>query len=243
MKIGILNTDEVKPEFAAEFGQYPDMFSRILLAGDPDIEVVTYEVVRGDYPSDIDEVDAYIITGSKLSVYDDVPWIRALKDFVQQLHNAKKKLIGICFGHQLVAEALGGKTRQATQGWCVGVHRNTLTSEAQSYGITAPDFQLLSNHRDQVETMATGAKLLASTQACPISMTAIGYHILTLQGHPEFDKGYARALLDMRREILGEALYNAAVDSLQQTPDNITVARWILDFIANSNLQNSNSVG
>ncbi len=232
MKIGILNADAVKAEFAAEFGEYPDMFSRLLVAVDPNTELVTYEVMNGEYPVDIDEVDAYLITGSKLSVYDDVAWISALKDFVRKLHEAKKKLVGICFGHQLVAEALGGKTRQAIQGWCVGVHRAKLTVAAKSYGPTDAEFQLLSNHQDQVEKMAVGAKLLASTAACPIAMTQVGRHILTIQGHPEFDKGYALGLLKMRREILGESVYQTAVDTLQQGTDTSQVARWILDFVA-----------
>ena len=85
MKIGILNADAVKPEFAVEFGEYPDMFADLLLAVKPDLELVTYEVVHGEYPADLDEADAYIITGSKLSVYDDVPWVKQLKDFVVQL--------------------------------------------------------------------------------------------------------------------------------------------------------------
>ncbi|MFT4815937.1 MAG: GMP synthase-like glutamine amidotransferase [Pseudohongiellaceae bacterium] len=233
MKIGILNADAVRPEFVAEFGEYPDMFSRVLLAVDPRTEFVTYEVMNGEYPADIDEVDAYLITGSKLSVYDEVAWIDELKEFVRKLHGAKKKLVGICFGHQLVAEALGGKTRQADQGWCVGVHKAQLTVDAASYGPTAAEFQLLSNHKDQVEKMAAGAKLLASTAACPIAMTQVGEHILTFQGHAEFDKGYALGLLNMRREILGESVYRSAIDTLSQGTDNSQVARWILDFIAN----------
>jgi len=233
MKIGILNADAVKAEFVAEFGEYPDMFSRLLMAVDPDAEFVTYEVMNGEYPADIDEVDGYLITGSKLSVYDDVDWINTLKNFVRKLHGAKKKLIGICFGHQLVAEALGGKTRQANQGWCVGVHKAKLTVDAESYGPVAAEFQILSNHKDQVEKMPVGAKLLASTAACPIAMTQLGEHILTFQGHPEFDKGYALGLLNMRREILGESVYLSAVDTLHQDTDNSQVARWVLDFVAN----------
>ena len=232
MKIGILNTDAVKPEFAAKFGEYPDMFAGLLLAVDPQLELVTYEVVTNEYPADLDEVDAYIITGSKLSVYDDVPWINQLKDFVRDLHRAKKKIVGICFGHQLIAEALGGKTSKAEVGWCVGVHKSTLTAEAADYGIDASDFQLLSNHQDQVQKMAVGGKLLVGTESCLIAMTAVGEHILTFQGHPEFAKPYARALLDMRREIFGETLYQKAVSSLQQETDQLQVGRWILNFIS-----------
>lgn len=232
MKIGILNADAVKPEFAAKFGEYPDMFSRLLVAVNPDTEFVTYEVMSGEYPAHIDEVDAYLITGSKLSVYNDVPWINALKNFVRKLHDAEKKLVGICFGHQLVAAALGGKTHQANQGWCVGIHKAKLTADATSYGPADAQFQILSNHKDQVEKMAVGAKLLASTETCPIAMTEVGKHILTFQGHAEFDKGYALALLNMRREILGESVYQTAVNSLQQGTDNSQVAHWILDFVA-----------
>ena len=231
MRIGILNADAVKAEFVSDFGEYPDMFSRLLMAVDPCTEFVTYEVMSGEYPADINEVDAYLITGSKLSVYDDVAWINILKEFVRKLHGAKKKLVGICFGHQLVAEALGGKTRQASQGWCVGVHKAKLTVDAAAYGPADAEFQLLSNHKDQVEKMAIGAELLASTDACPIAMTQLGGHILTFQGHAEFDKGYALGLLNMRREILGESVYQAAVDTLPQATDNSQVARWVLNFV------------
>ena len=232
MKIGILNTDAVKPEFAARFGEYPDMFANLLLAVDPDLDFVTYEVVMGEYPTELDEVDAYLITGSKLSVYDDVPWINELKAFILKLDAAKKKTVGICFGHQLVAHALGGKTAKAELGWCVGVHRTKLTDAASKYGLAGTEFQLLSSHQDQVQEMATGGVLLASTETCPMAMTAVGNHILTFQGHPEFVNGYARALLDLRREILGEPLYTAAINSLQQDTDHLQVARWILQFIA-----------
>ncbi len=232
MKVGILKTDAVKPDLAAEFGEYPDMFANVLLAVEPDLILVTYEVVDGEYPADLDEVDAYIITGSKLSVYDDVPWVRRLKGFVVQLHEAKKKLIGICFGHQMVAEALGGKTLPADSGWCVGVHAIEPTEDAARFGLSSSTIRLRSNHRDQVATLPTGGKLLASTKACPIASIGLDDHILTFQGHPEFSEGYARALLNMRRDILGEELYQTAINSLETETDNLQVARYIVDFIS-----------
>jgi len=232
MKVGILKTDAVKPDLAAEFGEYPDMFANVLLAVEPDLILVTYEVVDGEYPADLDEVDAYIITGSKLSVYDDVPRVRQLKGFVVQLHDANKKLIGICFGHQMVAEALGGKTLPADSGWCVGVHAIEPTEDAARYGLSSSTIRLRSNHRDQVATLPTGGKLLASTKACPIASIGLDDHILTFQGHPEFSEGYARALLNMRRDILGEELYQTAIRSLETETDNLQVARYIVDFLS-----------
>ena len=126
MKIGVLKADDVRPELVDHFGEYPEMFREILLAADPNVEIISYEVMSGEYPSDIDEVDGYVITGSKLSVYDDVDWIKQLGQFVQRLHQAKKKLVGICFGHQMVAHFLGGRTEKSDKGWGVGVHRSEL---------------------------------------------------------------------------------------------------------------------
>ena len=174
MKIGILNADAVKPEFAEEFGEYPDMFAEVLLAVDPGLDLVTYEVVQGVYPAHLDEVDAYIITGSKLSVYDELPWVLRLKEFVVELHEAQKTLIGICFGHQMVAEALGGKTSAANVGWCVGVHRIFPTADAASYGLPGGPINLRANHKDQVTQLPPGGKVLASTEACPIASMGLG---------------------------------------------------------------------
>ena len=230
MKLGILKTDTVLPELAAQFGQYPEMFAR-LLDLDPTLELVSFDVINGEYPADIDDVDAYLMTGSKTSVYGEEDWIKPLISFVRELDAAKKKLVGICFGHQLIAQALGGKTTKSDQGWCVGIHTATLNDKAQRFGAKGESFKLLSSHQDQVERLADGAEILASTANCPAAMTSLGNHILTFQGHPEFDKEYARLLLDMRREILGESIYTAAISSLQQETDHDLAARWIIDFI------------
>lgn len=232
MNIGILNTDKLKPEFSLRFGEYPSMFARLLLTAKPDLKLQTYNVLDFQYPKDIDECDAYLITGSKLSVYEEIPWIIELKNFVRKLNTAQKKLVGICFGHQLIAEALGGKTLAAQCGWCVGAHKTKLNENATFYRTPEEEFYLISNHRDQVSKMAEGATLLASTKACPIAMTSLGNHILTFQGHPEFNKEYAKALLDMRRELLGEPIYSAAINSLEIKTNNSLVSTWILGFIA-----------
>ena len=121
MKLGILKTDAVRPEWVPEFGEYPDMFVALLEQADPSLEFVVYDVEEGQYPDDIEEVDAYLITGSKSSVYDDKPWIARLMDFVQELDRRRKKLVGICFGHQLVAQALGGEAAKSPKGWGVGL--------------------------------------------------------------------------------------------------------------------------
>jgi GMP synthase-like glutamine amidotransferase len=122
MKIGILKTDAVRPEWVPTFGEYPDMFERVLKLVDPDLEFEVWDIEEGEFPTTLDGIDGFIITGSKSSVYDDKPWIRSLEALVRELYEARKKVIGICFGHQLIAQALGGLVDKSPKGWGVGPH-------------------------------------------------------------------------------------------------------------------------
>lgn len=231
MRLGVLKTDALKPEFVEQFGEYPAMFERYFALAGAQFELVTYDVQQGEYPASIDEVDSYLITGSKSSVYDPEPWIEPLKGFINQLHDAKKKLVGICFGHQIIAEALGGKTEKAAQGWCVGVQYAQLNEVAGAYGLEGQSFAIISSHQDQVTVLAKDAEVLASTPSCPVSAMGIGQHILTFQGHPEFEPAFMQQVLDMRRHIIGESNYQQATASLQIAADQLKVIGWIADFI------------
>ena len=232
MRIGILRTDSVRPEFQGEFGDYPAMFRAMLTsAADAPIEFRDYDVQHGEYPASIDECDAYLVTGSRHSVYEDQPWIHRLADFVRELDAARHKLIGICFGHQLIAHTLGGETRAAEQGWAVGVQDTCILTPAEWMQPYRERFGLLSSHKDQVVRAPDDAEIFAATEFCPNSGFTIGDHILTFQGHPEFTKGYSRALMNFRREMLGEPRYNAGVESLDKPVVPALVGRWILNFI------------
>jgi GMP synthase-like glutamine amidotransferase len=232
MKIGILKADSVLPQFQPDHGDYPDMFIRRLGDNAPEsLEFITYDVEHGVYPSHMDDCDGYVITGSKKSVYDNEDWIRQLERFVVALHEQRKPLIGICFGHQLVAQALGGKTEAAQVGWGVGIHESAIRAQAPYMQPALDEVRVLVSHKDQVTRLPEGANLLASSEFCPNSMFQIGEHIFCMQGHPEFRAEYSKDLMNMRRELLGEAVYAAGIDSLQQDLHSDTIARWIVQFI------------
>ena len=231
MKLGILKTDTVRPEWVPEFGEYPDMFIALLARQNPDLEFVVYDVEEGEYPGDIDEVDAYLITGSKSSVYEDKPWIHALIDFVRELDRRRKKIIGICFGHQLVAQALGGRTEKSPKGWGVGLHTHQFSDLPEWHDQGEPGFDILVSHQDQVVENAVGASVLAGSDFCENAVCQIGEHILTFQGHPEFLSEYSREIMDFRREMIGEQDYETGVASLRDDPQGDRVARWILNFL------------
>lgn len=231
MKIGILRTDDVREELVDEFGEYPEIFERLLLRADPSAEFVAYNVLHDQYPAEIDEVDAYLMTGSKASVYDDVDWIKKLNDFVVTLNERKKKLVGICFGHQLVAHVLGGRTEKSDKGWGIGVHRHELNEEGRRLTGQSSGFEVIVSHQDQVVAPPTNSTVLAGNAFCPIAMCRIDNHILTMQGHPEFETDYARQLYTLRREQLGETLMQEGIDSLAIPVDNVQIAKWIIEFI------------
>jgi GMP synthase-like glutamine amidotransferase len=231
LTLGILNADQVRPELAPHYGEYTDMFKRLLSAADPSVLTRNYQVTAGQYPADIDEVDGYIITGSKYSVYDDDPWIQQLGEFVRRLHARRKKLLAICFGHQLVAHALGGKTAKSSAGWALGVQHCVITSALSATVAKGDRMRFLASHQDQVITLAPGSITVASSDICPHVMTQLGEHILTLQWHPEFNADYVEQLLYLRRDQLGDKAVAQAVDSLTQPLDNLRFAALALDFI------------
>jgi GMP synthase-like glutamine amidotransferase len=231
MKLGILRTDAVRPELKPEYGEYPDMFIALLRQSDPNLEYAVYDVELGQYPVDIDEVDAYLITGSKSSVYEDKPWIAELIEFVRELNRRHKKLLGFCFGHQLVAQALGGKTERSAKGWGVGLHTHQFTTVPSWHDQGDMDLNILVSHQDQVVVVPDSARVLAGSAFCENAVCQIGDHILTFQGHPEFVPEYSRELLSIRRERIGEAAYAMGVSSLSGSAQGQRVGSWVLNFL------------
>ena len=231
MKLGILRTDAVRPELKPEYGEYPDMFIALLRHSDPNLEYAVYDVELGQYPVDIDEVDAYLITGSKSSVYEDKRWIIELMEFVRELNRRHKKLLGFCFGHQLVAQALGGKTERSAKGWGVGLHTHRFTTVPSWHDQGDVDLNILVSHQDQVVAVPDSARVLAGSEFCENAVCQIGDHILTFQGHPEFVPEYSRELLSIRRERIGEEAYAAGVSSLSGIAQGQRVGSWVLNFL------------
>lgn len=231
MKIGILKTDAVRQEWLAEFGEYPDMFVALLGEEDPTLDFAVYDVRLDEYPQHIDDCDAYLITGSRHSVYEELPWIGGLLAYIRDLHASKKKLVGICFGHQAIAHALGGKTEKATAGWGVGLHRHRFEQRPVWLDEGDLEFPILVTHQDQVVTVAEGAQVLGGSDFCPNGICQIDDHILTLQGHPEFVNDYSREIMEFRREIIGESVYAAGIASLEEQPATRRMAGWIVRFL------------
>ena len=231
LTIGILLTDHVLDDLQIVHGDQNDFYDKIFSEADPNVNLKIYDVTVDEYPREIDECDGYLITGSKLSVYDNVRWIRDLENFVCLLHSKKKFLLGVCFGHQLIAKALGGEVKKAQVGWVLGLQEYTFHNHFPWLENPNKDIKLIHSHQDQVTNLPEGTTLVASNNSVPNAMYFIGDHIMSIQGHPEFTNEYAYDVVCKRRDILGEELFQSAEQSLLNEQSNcIEVTNWCLDF-------------
>jgi GMP synthase-like glutamine amidotransferase len=240
MHIGILKTDAVRPEWVSEFGEYPDMFERLVLAADPSATFSVWDVEEGVYPSDsdVDTVDGFIITGSKSSAYADKEWIRNLERLVQELHAKRKKMVGICFGHQVIARALGGTVAKSDKGWGVGVNVYNVSElpvqgDDEIRGGGSDFLKLVASHQDQVTVLPPGARTVVSNEHCENAGFVIGEHVLTLQGHPEFSAEYSEAIMAFRHDMIGaERVAQGRASLVTHQHEGPRVARWMVDFLS-----------
>jgi GMP synthase-like glutamine amidotransferase len=232
VKIGILETGRPPDELLVEHGTYATMLMGLL---DPNLERYKYtvfDVQAGGLPDQPESFDGYLITGSSAGVYDGHRWIGELKTFLQGA-KGKAKLVGVCFGHQIMAEAFGGEVRKSERGWGVGLHRYALQSPADWIDAGAESFAVPASHQDQVIAPPPAARVLAANDHTPFA--ALVYEdqpAISFQGHPEFSPAYAAALTERRRGAkLSDSEVDRAVDSLKAPNDSARVAGWIRDFL------------
>lgn len=231
MIIGILQCDDVNQDLQVDHGNYQQMFSMLLRDLLPESQLPVYRVLDGEFPDKVEECDAYLITGSRHGVNDGMQWIDDLCEFVRELWSLRIPLIGVCFGHQLMARALGGTVRKAEQGWGLGLSFNQLHERREWMTPYQDHLDLLVSHQDQVTILPPQAQVLASSEFCPYYLVQYGDHFVSVQGHPEFTKGYSRDLLKMREEILPPARVRAALTSLSGETDGDLMMQWLVQFL------------
>lgn len=233
MKIAILQCDRVAEKFQKEFGQYRDMIKNMFVSGDSQFsfEFDTFDCQQGEFPVDLDRYDFFITTGSKASVYDDEPWIRELIEFIRLLDAKKKKLIGICFGHQLIAMARQGSVGKSDKGWGVGAAQNRVVCHPNWMRQTSQDLNIIVSHQDQIVRLPSDSKVIAESDFCPYFVVQWSDHFLSIQGHPEWITDYSGALINDRRDRIPADRVDAGLKSLEREPDNSLFIQWILDFV------------
>jgi GMP synthase-like glutamine amidotransferase len=231
MKIGLLECDHVLERFRHIAGDYREMFADLFNRHSPHITIQAFDVCNGEFPHSLDACDAYLTTGSRFSAYDDVDWIHTLKNFTRLIYEAKKPFVGVCFGHQLMAEALGGKVSRAETGWGVGARSVEIIRPELWMRPEQPSCVLQYMHQDQVERLPEDGVVIGRSDHCPVAIFRGGDSMLGIQAHPEFPKAYSEALLLDRVERIGEERVKTALASLDQLTDESMVAKWIVEFL------------
>lgn len=229
MKLGILKTGRPPRPAIGRFGTYPDMFMRLL--GENAYDWRVYAVDEGELPARPGECDAYLITGSACAVYDAEPWIAAAADFLRAARG-QAALVGVCFGHQLMAHAFGGKVVQSPKGWGIGEHEYRIVRR-QPWMDETPTIRLPASHQDQVVEPPPGAEVFAASEFSPCGALAWrDQPAISMQLHPEFEPAYAVALIEARRgRVYPDADADRAIASYGKPDDRAKVGGWIASFL------------
>ena len=231
LQIGLLQCGHLHPDLVAEHGDYLELFGRLL--GPHGIELTAFDVDHGHLPTDLTGFDGWVVSGSASSAYDHLPWIDATEDLLRALVAQQIPTVAVCFGHQLLAQAMGGRVAKATDGWGVGVHDYELIGEPPPWMVPPANgpVELIASHQDQVVELPEGAVLVARTDHCPVAAYTLGPAALAIQPHPEFTATVSRGLVELRREAVGAAAADAALASLDQPLDRDLVATWMAAFL------------
>lgn len=230
MDLGILETGAPPADLKHRFGSYGDMFRRML---GPDFRYSYYDVRGGQLPEPAGRHDAYLISGSASGVYDGDAWIESLKQFIRQ-SSGRTPMVGICFGHQVMAEAYGGRVAKSEKGWGAGLHSYEIQRRADWMNSDAQlKLSIPASHQDQIIELPADAKVLAASEFTPYAVLEYPQrYAISFQGHPEFSPEYATALIDLRRGTRYQQEFaDAAVASLKGANDSVRVAGWIRNFL------------
>jgi GMP synthase-like glutamine amidotransferase len=223
MTLAILRTGDPPGALLDRFGPYDAMFARLL-----GVETVGYDVREGEYPAWPTNHAAYLITGSPAGVYDPLPWIEPLKAFLRDA-KGQAKLVGVCFGHQVMAEAFGGRVEKSVRGWGAGLQDYDVVVRAP-WMDAARTVAVPVSHQDQIVVQPPRSHILASSDFSPYGMLAYDDQpAVSMQFHPEFDPDYGRALIEARRDRLPDP--EAALASYDRPNDTARVGAWIRRFL------------
>lgn len=233
MLIGILETGRPPEELKTSYGSYADMFKRLLGAADNSLEFKVYPVLDNQLPADPNECDAWLVTGSRHGVYENLPWMLKLQDFIRAVWQSEVPMIGICFGHQIIATALGGRVEKSPKGWGVGLQEYQV-KQAQPWMGDQQSITFNAMHQDQVVDLPANAEVIASSEFCEYAGLVYGGKILTFQGHPEFSTDFEAQLLKLRRgAVIPNDLADQALTNLEDgelKPEDQS-GQWMARFL------------
>ena len=231
MKLTLIQPTEVPEPLRDRFGPYSHMFHRMFAR--EGFEFETVRLTDGEPLPDPAALDAVLITGSSAGVYDNhLGWMEPLRAFIRSAYAAKTPMVGICFGHQIVADALGGDVRKSEKGWGLGRHVYDVKSRPAPIGGTLPEFAIACSHQDQVIAPPPDAEVFLASEFTPnAGLVYRSGAAMSLQPHPEFDDDYTVALAELRRGKTSDEVIETAIKSVSRASDSREIAGYLGAFL------------
>ena len=235
MKIGILETGDVNEKIVGKHGTYPQMFEMLLGSIDPSLEFQTWHVLKNQFPNAPQDADGWVVTGSRHGIYDDLPWIEPLKVFLRACLAAKVPVAGVCFGHQILAEAMGGHAEKSHKGWGLGIHDYTVINRPSWMKDLGLGYRGHAVHQDQVTVLPPETTVIAGSDFCKYAALAYGDAeaplAISVQSHPEFNPDFMTDLIEARlRGVVPADVAAKGEATLGGDLNNEDWARWIVAF-------------
>ena len=229
IRLGVLQAGRVPDEMADQHADYDQLFVDLL--GENEFDYRHWAVLDGEFPNSTADADAWLITGSRFGAYEGHTWIPPLEEFIRKIYAADQPMVGICFGHQVIAQAMGGRVEKFSGGWSVGRVEYKLDKSVFSTESASDQTALLAFHQDQVVQAPDSAITVGSTDFCKHAALLYGNRALTIQPHPEFYSEFIGGLLDARRTILPKEIVDTATQALGQAIVREPIANTIRNFL------------
>lgn len=232
MKLTIFHAGLAPEPLRDRFAPYPEMYRAMFEGVGAGFDYDTVRTWANETPPDPVTLDAVLITGSSAGVYEQHDWLPPLRDFIRRAYAAGTPMVGICFGHQVIADALGGEVRKSEKGWGLGRHVYDVVARPAFLATEAPGLAIACSHQDQVITPPAEAEVFLASEFTPNAGLAYrNGRIVSLQPHPEFTDEYALALAELRRGRAPDAVVDRAIASLSTPSDSRDMARWLAGFL------------
>jgi len=237
MKIGILLVGRASEDLVDKYGTYAEMLINLINSDEKLFEFKTFNILDGIFPLNHNDCDGWIVTGSPHGVYEEHSWIPIVSQLIKDIYDNKLPIFGVCFGHQLIAQALGGNVEKSTKGWGLGLHTYQINNKTNYMGNLSSEVTLNICHQDQVLNPPNGATVYAKSDFCENAGFYIKDKVLTMQAHPEFLVDFIKALLTARRDVtIPKQFVDPALIGLKSHPDSVqsnqfaeTIRRFFLN--------------